>query len=389
MFSPYGWLHPTALDGGDAAEPFGPRSERRLTRLATDLDCVVIGGGEIIHTNDDALALAYGVDADELARMEPSGWFIEGLGPDLEPAVPVVWHAVGVPFDPSPDDAGRLGAALARRDYIAVRDELSRDRLQRAGVGRPIEVVPDSALLLSRVLPPDVLARRVEQLRATGSYPVDGGALVVQGNRELVEHAPQLAGVIGRWLDDHPEMRPVLIETGACRGDGDFADALEAELARPVQRLPAGSPVEDIAAAIAGAALFAGSSLHGSITALVYGRPYVVLNLAEESKLDGFALLTGGADVVARKPEEAEAALVTAMAREPDAALVRALQDRVDAHFDLIAAIAAAAATKDARVTKLQADLDEARAELARLRATKTFRYTEWLRRIYGRLRAR
>ena len=119
----------------------------------------------------------------------------------------------------------------------------------------------------------------------------------------------------------------------------------------------------------------------------MYGRPYVVLNLAEESKLDGFALLTGGADVVARKPEEAEAALVTAMAREPDAALVRALQDRVDAHFDLIAAIAAAAATKDARVTKLQADLDEARAELARLRATKTFRYTEWLRRIYARLR--
>jgi polysaccharide pyruvyl transferase WcaK-like protein len=382
VYAPYGRLHPTPLDDGPVA-PLGTWTPQRAAELASAYDTVVIGGGEIIHLNDPLLAPVYGASAEELTRMAPSRFFVEALGPKLERRCPVVWHALGVPVsvEPGGDEAQRLRGALAGRRHVAVRDRFSKARLERAGVERPIAVVPDSALLLDRVLPPAALAARLERLRSAGCYPT-GPALVLQGCDLIVPHAGRLARAVGEWLDrqavsfgavgewldgqgvpsgavrsrstggSRPGLEPVIIETGRCRGDTLFADALAPQLApRRVHRLASGAGIDDLAAAIAGGLVFVGSSLHGAITALVYGRPFVLLNLAGESKLDGFADLTGLGDRVVHDVDALGPALERAVTTPAPPDLLPDLQRRIDDHFDRIAEIALAASASARRDT--------------------------------------
>jgi polysaccharide pyruvyl transferase WcaK-like protein len=424
-YSPYGWLHPTGLDGGRAASPLGPWSPERAARLAVSHHLVVVGGGELIHLDDPLLAPVYGTTADELRRMAPSRFFVEGLGPELEADCPVVWHGVGVPWPPAEDGARRLRAALAARPYVTVRDRHSARRLAEAGVERPVDVVPDSALLVDRILPLELLRDRLDRLRAGGGYPEPGSpALVVQGCDLLLPHLDAVVAAITRWQAGRPvPLEVVVIETGRCRGDGIFADDLERALAQQVWRLPAGAAVEDLAAAIAGAGVFFGSSLHGAITALAYGRPFVLLNLMGEAKLDGFGDLTGLDRCVVHTAAGIVPALDGALADPAPPGLLAELQHRIDRHFDRLAELASERAAArpgvephpalaiDAvadHVGRLRGERDTARAGLARveveleavsrrageaerelraLQATRTFRLLGPARDLYGRLR--
>jgi polysaccharide pyruvyl transferase WcaK-like protein len=260
-----------------------------------------------------------------------------------------VWHSVGVPWAPGEQEAGRLRAALAGRPYVTVRDRHSAERLAGAGVGRPIEVVPDSALLMDRIMPVGVLRARLDGLRAAGGYPPAGGpVLVVQGCDLLVPHVGAVAGAVAHWRAARPGGEVVVVETGRCRGDGLFAEALQQVLSPvPLWRLPEAVTVEDLAAAIVGGDLFVGSSLHGAITALVYGRPFVLLKLFDDAKLDGFGDVTGLSRAVLHSADEIPAALDAAMAGNVSTPeLLASLQGRVDAHFDRLAGMARQAATR-------------------------------------------
>ena len=99
--------------------------------------------------------------------------------------------------------------------------------------------------------------------------------------------------------------------------------------------------VEDLAAAISGGDLFVGSSLHGAITALVYGRPFVLLKLFDEAKLDGFGDVTGLGRYALHSAGEIPAAIDAALAGNAvSPALLATLQGRIDAHFDRLADLA-------------------------------------------------
>ncbi len=72
-FAPFGWQRPSALDGGEAAEPLGPWTLDSAERLAHALDLIVLVPGPFEPTNTGAWARAYAVtaaEADAIAR-----WF--------------------------------------------------------------------------------------------------------------------------------------------------------------------------------------------------------------------------------------------------------------------------------------------------------------------------
>jgi hypothetical protein len=173
----------------------------------------------------------------------------------------------------------------------------------------------------------------------------------VQGCDLLVPHVGAVAGAVTHWRAARPDGEVVVVETGRCRGDDLFAEALLGALAPlPLWRLPEAVTVEDLAAAIAGGDLFLGSSLHGAITALVYGRPFVLLKLFDEAKLDGFADVTGLGRYVLHSAGEIPATLDAAMASDAvSPALLASLQGRIDAHFDRLAGMARQAATRSPR----------------------------------------
>jgi polysaccharide pyruvyl transferase WcaK-like protein len=357
-YSPYGYLHPVGLDAGVPAHPLGSWSDERTAELAEQLDCVLIGGGEIIHTRDELLAAHYGVTTQELLDQAPSKFFIEALGPINERACPVLWHSVGIPFDPSEEESLRFRKALESREYTAVRDEKSRARLEKAGVRTEISVVPDSAFLLSRLFPQDLLSRRVDQLRQLGWYPRRKQALIIQGSRYMISSIPTLADEIARLLNRRSELVPVLIATGPCHGDHEFADALAATLPIPSHRLPESAHVEDLVAAVWGSHGFIGISLHGNITAFCFGKPHVALDLLDFSKLEGFGLMIENPACVVRDPSDLSEAFALSETIGGRLDTLRGLQNRIDVHFDRIADIAAKAVVARREVAQKHPDDD-------------------------------
>lgn len=339
--APVGAGRPNRFDAGRPAEDLGPWSPTRVAELADELDLVVVGGGEIIHTRDELLAPHYGRSPEEMVERAPSRFFIEGLGPDLEREVPVVWTSVGIPFDP--EDGEVLRRALVHRPTITVRDEISRSRLEALGL--EAQVVPDPILLLPRIWGPDLLERRLRHLRAMDWYPERGWTLIAQGNRAGLPQADETAAAIDRIVEGREDPTVVIVSTGPIHGDDAFAAALKEGLGARTILLPEAG-LQDVAAAIAHADGFVGSSLHGNITAAAYGRPHAILGWGGESKLEGFAALLEAPESVARTPQDLPAAFEKMEARGPRPDVLATLQDRVEKHFDRVAELAREAAAR-------------------------------------------
>ncbi|HWN44767.1 MAG TPA: polysaccharide pyruvyl transferase family protein, partial [Thermoanaerobaculia bacterium] len=375
-YSPFGYLHPVAMDGGRPADPLGLWEPSRRAQLASELDFVAVGGGEIVHFRDDVYGIYYGKTPEEMARHSPSGFFIEGLGADLETSCPVAWHSVGVPFAFSPEDAARVRKALASKAYVAVRDEVSRERLLATGTEREVHVVPDSALLLPNLYPPEVLARRLRHLKMMGWYPEDRAPLVLQGSAWIRQYAGEVGQAVASVLGEIGNPPVVLIEIGPCHGDGEFLDGLAAHLPGPLHRMPGAVALEDVAAALAHARAYAGLSLHGVITAVAFGVPAVILNLAGYSKLDGFARMAKQEDLLVTRADLLPDALRRAFApqRADAVSAVRSrLAARVETHFDALAGLAERAWEARAKrgtrpgVTALAGELSALRARYGAL----------------------
>jgi polysaccharide pyruvyl transferase WcaK-like protein len=374
-YSPYGQEHPCRMDGGFVADSLGEWSPERVAELSTEADLTLIGGGEIIHFRDDLLAGAYHTTADALAARAPGRYFVDGLGA-YEADHPVVWNAVGIPFVPAPEQAAMIKDATDRREYVAVRDELSLERLRACGVERDVAVVPDLGFLLDRLVEPAVLAERLRYLRFMGWYPTDRPALIVQANRSAVDRAAEIAKVLDWALAEAVAADIVLLETGPCHGDDQFADALADRLPhRTVYRMPGGQPPEDIIAAIKGSAGVMAMSFHANIAAFVFGKPWVVLDLTDQSKLRALAETMGAPDQRAVDADTLANAVRAAFGRGPDPERLGRLQAAVDAHFDRVAELALASWGRRG---------GDAAARLAELT-----RQNELLRRAYRQLRKR
>jgi hypothetical protein len=247
--------------------------------------------------------------------------------------------------------------------------------LRDAGVGGRIDVTAHPAVLLPRLLPREVLDKRLEYLRLMGWFPPEGPALITEGPAE-------------RILADHPELAPVT--------------------------LPGFLSLEDVAAAIAAADGFAGSPA-GCLLALGYGKPAAADDDAEEfaraekAAPDAELLQRLQAEVDAWLDSLAEEARTRARPAPPTAAALeselralrrahRARTERANAERVLLAdrvaraEAEAAAARHEAdhlrrRVDEVGAARARSEAESAALRSTRTFRWTAAARAVYRRLR--
>lgn len=335
--APIGYVGLNRFEGDtEPAGPLGTWGEQRLDELAQELDAVVIGGGEIAHGDDARMAPWYGLPPQELVRRQPSRFFIEGLG-SREIDVPTAWHAIGVAEPSSPELGARWGEALAGRALVSVRDEPSRQHLEQAGVSSEVAVVPDPAYLMPRLLPPDVLADRVDRLRAQGAYP-DGDALVVQGAGSLAGEVGPIAEQVEALCRAHG-LTPVIVEAEPVHGDRAFADALEARLPRAV-RLPASAGADDVIAAIAWSAGAVASSRVVSVLAAAYGRPIVTLNLDRRPGPEAVAARAGAVERVAHDPSDIVAAYERTRDRGSISQVVEGLVAELDDHLDRVAALA-------------------------------------------------
>ncbi|WP_028296519.1 polysaccharide pyruvyl transferase family protein [Olivibacter sitiensis] len=186
-----------------------------------------------------------------------------------------------------------LKQKLQQVDYFAVRDKTTRQNLGNAGINTLL--FPDSAILMSKFFPREVLAKRVSP--EVRDFVADHAQNYVffqtnrnhaKGQESLIanelnalqqQHAVKICLCpIGRALnhDDHEALesiRPLLKEDAAYFGD---------------------SHIWDVMYLIANATSYIGTSLHGAITAMSFAVPYVGLRV---KKLDSY-LKTWGVEAL-------------------------------------------------------------------------------------------
>lgn len=345
-YTPTGWDEGTGRDAGEPSEPLGPPDGSRLDALAAAADVVLVGGGDITTGSREAMR-----------------FFVDGLGRTRERHHPVVWHAVGIGRAFTAAEAKRVTAASTARPYVAVRDDVSRRRLVDAGVEREVAVVPDPVFLLPRVVPEPVSAKRRSYLAVMGAFPREGGAIVVHGDRSLVDDVGPIAAAIEQFRDD--EARPVVLLT-MDDGDDAFADAFADHVAGRVDvyRLPGIASVEDITATVAAADVVVSSTFAGNAAAAALGRPHVVLDLGRDPSLAELAETLHRPEAHVTATAELVDALRYAVDKPPKADVVTRLQAAIDDHFDRVVAVI----TSSASSPSSSASSRRAEAELVALR---------------------
>ena len=284
---------------------YGGVPTRPLTQLFArnelpDGSVVIVPGGDVLSADWTYLYLCHreldwilrwrerlwgrqGVEMGLRRRFCPSLVLPYAISPaDFRQTVTVAYQAIGgIGLHHYPEKIqGAVRAKLTQAAYVGVRD--SRTRSTLAGPGGPgarIRLVPDSAVLLSDVFPVGALMgrltpriRQIIEAWGQGKYAVFQAADRFNED-EVAELARQLDALYGQT-----GLPCFLLPIGrALKHDDHLLLArLRARMRAPAE-LPEFNTIHDTMGVIAQAAVFAGTSLHGAITAISYAVPHVGL----------------------------------------------------------------------------------------------------------------
>ncbi|MDX6400089.1 MAG: lipopolysaccharide transport system ATP-binding protein [Gaiellaceae bacterium] len=249
-----------AYSHNELAPPDWPYPVRALERLghdldAQDLDLVLVGGGHLVRFDKD-VALDYGSTSP--AVHHPTGYWLTPTLVAGAAGIPVAWNALGVSPD-TPAWAGPLvAAALEVASYVSVRDEPSARELRGLTRTANVEVVPDTAFGVTRLLAADA-SDRLSQI-------VSPPYVVVQATPNLRPHAEKIATAAEPLRD----AGIALLEVAISPALGDRGGKLG--IGQPLVIEPWAQPLL-LAELIGRAEAVVAFSLHLSIAAVAQGVP--------------------------------------------------------------------------------------------------------------------
>ena len=356
-----------AVDGRYITRPLSTLHSRR------DLAGIVIGGGDVIQTNFQALWGLYGTDVRYphapyrltkfLNRLTDAGmrlrcgrasdaaqWWAARFGySSVSPFIPapamissrdckVIYNAVGVGALADNCDRATLATVadcVSRADYISVRDQESAQQLRAIGVTRPIQVVPDVALAIGRTfLPSDISAHGRSLLEAKG--------LDLRRPTLCIHAIPHESSARGQFIEALQLFRRtrkaniVLVPVRSWTHDLWRMEELAQSLTG-VTLFRRYLPPRSIAAIFAVSDFAITGGLHTLVTAIAYGRPVralptsssKIIGLLAQLGLDDLRIATG--DVLAGV-QGVDTIDLTRIVRSRDRAL-----GQIDLHFDQVA----------------------------------------------------
>ncbi|MCH9652026.1 MAG: polysaccharide pyruvyl transferase family protein [Deltaproteobacteria bacterium] len=173
-----------------------------------------------------------------------------------------------------------LRRRLDRAAFLSVRDPRTLEILNRWNLHCPIHLAPDPAALMAEIFPrphlEDQQSQETRDLRA--GYEENGYGVVQLGYYAARGAGPAVAEQLIR-LQRVSGLNLVLVPLGQAAGHEDqrALAALQKRLVGLPVTLASATTIIDILSLIAGSRLFAGTSLHGNLTALAYGVPRVGL----------------------------------------------------------------------------------------------------------------
>lgn len=253
-----------------------------------ELDGSLVGGGNIVHAG------RAGVDAyryDGLTALLAYARCWSGASEiGAHRNVPVCWNAPGVPRAFTPAGAKLLSWAIDQVGYLSVRDLPSARALGLSGIERPATVVPDTALDAPDLWTASELDEAHAELFSQRGRAIPDRTLAIHLNRRYVAGSAEAIGARLDRLGEIAAATPVLVATGPCHGDGQLAATIAARMESEPLVLDRPTSLREVAAAIARAEAYVGSSLHGAITAVAFGQPAMIVGTEEAAggKFSGF-----------------------------------------------------------------------------------------------------
>lgn len=290
-------LQPFSYSTKNSSEwPYAVTSLVELPDAAGNLDGVLIGGGFLIRF-DKFVAQGYGPTTPNIHH--PTGYWLTPALIAAQHAIPLIWNAPGMHCNDIPGWARPLlKVALEQSRYVRVRDTLSCDTLRAVTGDVEINVLPDTAFGLPRLIDEEQLSTEFTQLREQMGLK----------DKYIVIHAVRAVDVIEPYLkmfESHPEIfgdyQILVIPIGPILGD-DSSPFIK-RLPRAISLSFWPQPLL-LAEVLSQAQAVIGHSYHLTITALAFGVP--VFSLADltagkYTSLAGFDSLhvlpdAGGAD---------------------------------------------------------------------------------------------
>lgn len=323
---------PTSNSTGypDAMDPIGIKD---LMCGDGDLDAILIGGGEIVHSFRIYIAVDGYRDDNITAWAHPALWLGATLAAALRD-VPVLWNAPGVPVPFSKSRRETVVAATLRAaNYVSVRDRASANCL-----GAPDDVdarvAPDSAVDIARMWPRSDLRQAFQALVARKKMVPGASHMAIHLRaRSLGTISPAgIAAMIDDFAVAHG-LIPMLVAIGPGVGDSEVAGAVARHLRGTHVVLDDPISLREIAAAIAHAGLYVGASLHGAITSAAYDVPTVIVAKPPLHKIGGFLDHIGRRDVLAGDWPDGLDTANTLLAERPTRWIPGAVLQDADRHW--------------------------------------------------------
>ncbi len=303
--------------------PFAVQPAERLPELIPELDAMMIGGGQIVRFDK-----SYPVSVPPNSSIPICYWLMPAAMAAMA-GKPVVWNGVGVwtdsPIAPWYFDLFRY-ALMASRS-IGVRDEASLAYLEKVAPAAEITLVPDTAFSLSKIWPlaaeTDDFAAWRASLGLRGPYAVVQATAAMEPYRAVIDAALQAKG----------GLTAVVLPICWCHGDRTLSfSALDARTHASEAWLPA----RLISEIIGRSTLVITSSLHASITGLVYGVPVIRVPASQVPADRKFELLQGYEGIVEVSGNAAAVSRLLNRNHGVERAVVETIA-RVERHWDDVA----------------------------------------------------
>lgn len=242
--------------------PYTVTSLTELPMIAHHLDATLIGGGFIVRF-DKVVADNYLPPAPSIHH--PSGYWLVPALMALQHGVPLIWNAPGMHCNDVPEWATPLvRLAIEQSPHVRVRDALSQVALQQLTSSGTVEVLPDTAFGLGRLI--DVHTPSAELAELKRRHGLDKPYLVVHAIRGL-------DGFLNLWRSHaalFDDLQLLLLPIGPVLGDhvSELGEGLERAKTLPFWPSPL-----LLAELIAHSEGVVGHSYHLAISAIAFGLP--------------------------------------------------------------------------------------------------------------------
>jgi len=293
----------------------------------------VLGGGHIVRANPTSLEF-YSYSNVSGHLVYPSLW-LSASALARQNNIPLCWNAPGVPRPLTRRFSALLQWALSHSQYLAVRDRQSCENLVMSGISSQIRVVPDTALGVRHLwseaeleLAYTTLFREQLLLVPKRSVVFNLKKKYISGDvHELAERLDRIATSLSA--------SPILLALGPCHGDEEISLMVARNMTTsPIVRVP--RSLREVAACISRAELYAGSSLHGAITATSFRIPTIIVADEERvgfRKFSGFLAQVGIPDALYCSWKDAERHIFWGMRRQWHYSLIEQAFSALDDHW--------------------------------------------------------